>query len=69
MEDIPLLLEKTLNELQVENGMKKRLSADALDLLQKYSWPGNIRELNNIITNYIICLTAMRSPHFKFRGI
>lgn len=62
-------MEKTLNELQVENGMKKRLSADALDLLQKYSWPGNIRELNNIITKLYYMSDSVRSRHFKFRGI
>lgn len=72
MEDIPLLLEKTLNELQVENGMKKRLSADALDLLQKYSWPGNIRELNNIITKLYYMsdsdeITAFQIPrHIRY---
>lgn len=72
MEDISLLLEKTLNELQVENGMKKRLSADALDLLQKYSWPGNIRELNNIITKLYYMsdsdeITAFQIPrHIRY---
>ncbi|KPJ58292.1 MAG: hypothetical protein AMJ42_03565 [Deltaproteobacteria bacterium DG_8] len=44
-EDIPLLVEHFIKE---SNG-KKRISEKALNQLMKYSYPGNVRELRNII--------------------
>jgi PAS domain S-box-containing protein len=47
-EDIPLLLNHFLNHLAVKfNKVSFKISPSALDLLQQYSWPGNIRELQN----------------------
>lgn len=49
-EDILALAEHFLEEYASESGApQKRLSADAADLLERYPWPGNIRELENII--------------------
>ena len=31
------------------NNIKKELSLEAIDLLKSYSWPGNVRQLRNII--------------------
>jgi transcriptional regulator with PAS, ATPase and Fis domain len=36
--------------LEQHSGDQKRLSKPLLDLLEKHSWPGNIRELGNLIT-------------------
>jgi len=49
-EDIRLLVEHFLAKCFSRN--KKRIegiSADVVDLLQRYSWPGNIRELENAV--------------------
>ena len=47
-EDIPLLLQHYLAEAADEIGTpKKAIDADALDALQAYSWPGNVRQLVN----------------------
>jgi two-component system, NtrC family, response regulator PilR len=49
-EDIPLLAEHFLTKYAEQ--MEKRVNAishDAMDLLQLYDWPGNIRELENTI--------------------
>ena len=47
-EDIPLLLKHFLKEAAQELGSPtKALDADALDRLQTYSWPGNVRQLVN----------------------
>ena len=47
-EDIPLLLNHYLAEAAEEIGTpKKAIDADALDALQAYSWPGNVRQLVN----------------------
>jgi DNA-binding NtrC family response regulator len=54
-DDIPALAEHFLNKYCMD--MKKptkRLSKDALVLLDKYHWPGNVRELENTIERAII---------------
>jgi len=48
--DVSLLAENILSKLLQKNGQDEaKLSQDALDALQKYSFPGNVRELENII--------------------
>lgn len=48
-EDIVALSEHFLAQYAQESGTaNKRLSRDAIDLLTRYGWPGNIRELENI---------------------
>jgi len=47
-EDIPLLLGHYLAEAADEIGTpKKAIDAEALDALQSYGWPGNVRQLVN----------------------
>lgn len=36
------------------NGRARALSSDLVGVLQKYHWPGNIRELENVIKRYVI---------------
>lgn len=53
--DIPLLVDKFVQKYGLE--YKDRLmgiSPDALQVLQRYHWPGNIRELENIIQRAVI---------------
>lgn len=48
--DIPLLAEEFLNSFSRDHGLgKKRFSPGVLEILQKYRWPGNIRELINVV--------------------
>lgn len=48
-EDIPLLVRHFLN-LQREKGVgNKKVSPEAMDVLMGYAWPGNIRELENVV--------------------
>ena len=50
IDDIPLLAQSFLDEIKSEYGMtKKDFAKDALPALQRLSWTGNIRELNNVI--------------------
>src|SRR6478609_8039366 len=54
-EDIPLLIEYYLEMIATEYGQTKKLiEKDALELLKKYNWTGNIRELRNVIERLII---------------
>ena len=49
-EDIPVLSEYLLNKIAEELGCEpKKLSGEAMDALIHYSWPGNIRELENVM--------------------
>jgi len=49
-EDIPELARNLLRKTSAEMGRGElTLSDDALDALQAYPWPGNIRELRNVI--------------------
>ncbi len=49
-EDIPDLAAHILARLAVREGeAPRRLSAEALELLQRYDFPGNVRELENLL--------------------
>lgn len=46
-EDLPLLIDHFLN---MENtGPPKSFSAEAMQMILRYNWPGNIRELKNVV--------------------
>jgi two-component system response regulator PilR (NtrC family) len=48
--DIPLLARHFLNEIGLQNNaLKTDFEPEALDALQKYTFPGNVRELQNTI--------------------
>ena len=54
-EDIPLLVDFFAQKIAEEQGgAKKSFSNDAIKLLQKYDWTGNIRELRNVVERLII---------------
>ena len=50
MGDIPLLVNYFLNKIAVREQMdKKHMTPEALQYLEAYQWPGNIRELENTL--------------------
>ncbi len=54
MDDIPLLAEHFLAKGERDMGMVRRLSGDARDLVRAYSWPGNVRQLENTIRRLMV---------------
>jgi transcriptional regulator with GAF, ATPase, and Fis domain len=57
-EDIPLLIEHFIIKFGVENNKNvKGISKEALEVMMQYEWPGNIRELENLIER-VITLTS-----------
>ena len=57
IEDIPLLVSHFIELFCYENGKrKKEISEGAMQLLMNYHWPGNIRELKNILERLIIMI-------------
>jgi formate hydrogenlyase transcriptional activator len=54
-EDIPILVEYFIDRYASKAGKKIRgIDRKTLDLLRSYPWPGNIRELQNVIERSII---------------
>jgi len=63
-EDIPLLIDRFVEQF---NRLRRKdipgVSAAALEILMKYDYPGNIRELENIIEHaFVICTQGIIKP-------
>jgi Nif-specific regulatory protein len=53
-EDIPLLFNHFLKISNERNGKKLTLTPELLDFLVSYSWPGNVREMQNLVERMVI---------------
>ncbi|MCA1927650.1 MAG: sigma-54 dependent transcriptional regulator [Calditerrivibrio sp.] len=54
-EDIPILVNHFVKEISALNGMSQKIVSDGLmDLFVKYDWPGNVRQLRNIIERIVV---------------
>jgi transcriptional regulator with GAF, ATPase, and Fis domain len=59
LDDIPLLVAHFLAQLNRQYGRHiHRLTPDAIALLQSYAWPGNFRELRNVLERVYVETTA-----------
>lgn len=53
--DVPVLLDHYIRHFAAENALKApKISKAAMDILKKYTWPGNIRELRNLCENFVV---------------
>lgn len=50
-EDIPLLIESLLKKFGYPN---VRVSVEAMELLMSYDWPGNVREMENVLQQTLL---------------
>ncbi|BAU56404.1 sigma 54-interacting transcriptional regulator [Halorhodospira halochloris] len=58
-EDIPLLAKQFLSEANERHGREVRdLSPEALEMLSQAEWPGNIRQLQNVIEQCVALSTS-----------
>jgi DNA-binding NtrC family response regulator len=53
-EDIPVLAEHFLCSIRAAGSPTRTLSSDAMTALASYSWPGNIRELRNVLERLVM---------------
>jgi len=54
-EDLPALVEHFAHQVSLQNGWKPAAFAPAaIDALKQYPWPGNIRELRNIVERLLL---------------
>ncbi|ALJ80814.1 sigma-54-dependent Fis family transcriptional regulator [Ketogulonicigenium vulgare] len=54
VDDIPLLAEHFLTRAERDGFTLRRFSAPALELVRTYSWPGNVRQLENVIRRLVV---------------
>ncbi len=55
LDDIPLLADRFLRQFNLQYGKGlKRLTGEAVRILQAYLWPGNVRELRNVIERIVV---------------
>jgi two-component system response regulator GlrR len=60
-EDIPLLVARFLDQFaQRNNGSARHFSPEALEILMAAPWPGNIRQLNNVVD---MCATLCKTAN------
>jgi len=58
-DDIPILVETFLEDFAIQNrGRRKKITSDALEILSKYTWPGNVQELKNLVERLAIRVDA-----------
>ncbi len=53
-EDLPLLINYFLNEFNERYNYSKTICPDAMKLLLNYNWPGNVREVENLIERLLV---------------
>ncbi len=62
-EDIALLVDKFLNDIASDYGSRKKdINQEAIDLLAKNNWTGNIRELRNVVERLVIMSEGAIGP-------
>ncbi|MGI9324497.1 MAG: sigma-54 interaction domain-containing protein [Pseudomonadales bacterium] len=70
--DLPELISYFQTELQAQYGYAIRLSTAAIAALQRYSWPGNLRELRNLLERLTVehagALLAADALPRRYRG-
>jgi DNA-binding NtrC family response regulator len=70
-EDIPALANRLLADLANEVGRRRStLSPEALQALQDHDWPGNIRELSNVLERAVLLAAGetLQADDLRFEG-
>lgn len=53
-EEIPYLLDLFLQKFNQKYGLEKKMDNEVRELLMRYRWPGNIRELENLLERLVL---------------
>lgn len=71
LEDVPALVEHFLSRRGFNRHIEKRIHPDALQRLMNYNYPGNVRELRNMVERAVILSgeeKLIRPEHFALDG-
>jgi two-component system nitrogen regulation response regulator NtrX len=56
-EDVPMLVEHFVQQISQSSGLPlRRIGDDAMAVLQSHDWPGNVRQLRNIVERLMIMI-------------
>lgn len=58
VDDIVLLSDHFLQRAEREGGTRRRFSKEAVEMMRVYSWPGNVRQLENAIRRLVLTSRA-----------
>lgn len=53
-EDIPLLAHHFINKYNLRYKLSKSMDMDIIEAMMKYDWPGNIRQLENLVERLVV---------------
>jgi diguanylate cyclase (GGDEF)-like protein len=69
-EDIPLLVQRFLDDARTADGRRLKLDKEALRAALAYDWPGNIRQLQNWLEKTVLLIDGdtIRAEHVRFEG-
>jgi PAS domain S-box-containing protein len=68
-EDIVAMVRFFLNKFNQKYNRAKKIQSNALRMLQRYSFPGNIRELRNIIENAVVMSDGVHIDEFVLESL
>ncbi len=69
-EDIPALVEHFIRRFNVEEGKRVTgVSAEAMQMLSGYDWPGNVRQLENTVYRAIVLADTPHLQPFDFPAV
>ena len=63
VDDIPLLVEHFLDRAERDGVQKRVFSQEAMELFRAYSWPGNVRQLENAVKRLVLTARAEEINH------
>jgi DNA-binding NtrC family response regulator len=69
-EDVEMLAQHFLDELNREAKTEKRFSPECLHALSEHEWPGNVRQLKNVVERaFIVADERIRTVSLSARGV